>query len=44
MYWKSIILLLTWPALIAVSLFLVQYVVKKYNTKFERVKKKYRQS
>ncbi|RKD91404.1 hypothetical protein [Mangrovibacterium diazotrophicum] len=41
MYWKSILLFLTWPVLIAVSLFLVQYVVKKYNDKLEHVKKKY---
>jgi len=41
MYWKSILLFMTWPALIAVSLYLVQYVLKKYNDKFEHVKKKY---
>lgn len=41
MYWKSILLFLTWPVLIAVSLFLVQYVVKKYNDKLETVKKKH---
>jgi len=41
MYWKSILLFLTWPALIALSLYLVLYVVKKYNDKLEHVKKKY---
>lgn len=41
MYWKSILLFLTWPALIALSMFLVQYVIKKYSDVFEHVKKKY---
>ncbi len=41
MYLKSILILLTWPVLIVLSLFLVQYVVKKYNDVFEHVKKKY---
>lgn len=43
MYWKSIILFLTWPAVIVLSLYLVQYVVKKYNDVFEHVKKKYQE-
>jgi hypothetical protein len=37
MYWKSILLLLTLPVLVAISLYLVQYVVKKYNDKLEQV-------
>jgi len=41
MYWKSILLLITWPVLIAISLYLVQYAVKKYNDRLEHVKKKY---
>lgn len=41
MYWKSILLFATWPVLILISLYLVQYAVKKYNDKLEHVKKKY---
>ncbi|MFV0378742.1 MAG: hypothetical protein ACK5JD_15725 [Mangrovibacterium sp.] len=41
MYWNSIFMFLTWPALIVLSLCLVQYILKKYNDVFEHVKKKY---
>ncbi len=41
MYWKSILLFLTWPALIVLSLYLVTFVMKKYKDVFEHVKKKY---
>ena len=40
MYWKSILLFLTWPALIALSLYLVMVVIKKYNYVLEHEKKK----
>lgn len=35
MYWSSILLLLTWPALILLSWFLVKFFMKKYNDVFE---------
>lgn len=37
MYWSSILLFLTWPALIVLSWFLVKLVIRKYNQVFEKI-------
>lgn len=37
MYWTSILLFLTWPALVVLSWYLVKYVMNKYNDVFEKI-------
>lgn len=36
MYWSSILWFLSWPALIVISYQLVKFVIKKYETVFEK--------
>ena len=37
MHWSSILLFLTWPALIVLSWFLVKLVIRKYSQVFEKI-------
>ncbi len=37
MYWTSIIYLISWPALVLVSYFLVKWVIKKYTPFLEKI-------
>lgn len=36
MYWRSILYLLTWPALVVLAYQLVKFVVKKYKNVLEK--------
>lgn len=38
MFIKSILLFLTWPLFVAVSYFLIMYLLKKYEKRFETEK------
>ena len=37
MYWTSILWLLCWPAIIALSFFLVKIVLKRYKEQLEKI-------